>query len=388
MSKGHVRRRGRGSFELKYDVPAEGGGRQIVYRSFKGTQREAWAELNRLLTQVADSTHVAPAKLTVKTHLRARFAHWKVTGVITPGTAQRYEQLIEVHIIPYLGGKLVQKLSTQDVEAWHTALMISGRKGRNGRPDGESGLSARTIGHAHRVLSKALRDATKHGIVVRNVCTIERVPKVDADEMRILTPQQVKDLPTLLHGHPLYAPVLVALHTGMRRGELLALRWRNVNLDGKMIRVREALEETKAGGLRFKGPKSKAGARDVSLPAIVIEVLRQHHTAQLERRLLLGQGKPDVDALVFPRWDSAGPQSPNVFAATWSYVTKQHGIDVSFHGLRHTHASQLIDARVPITTIAKRLGHSSPMVTLKTYAHLFREDDSAAAAAVDAALGD
>jgi integrase len=76
-----------------------------------------------------------------------------------------------------------------------------------------------------------------------------------------------------------------------------------------------------------------------------------------------------------------------VFSATWSYVAKQHRIPVSFHGLRHTHASQLIDAKVPITTIAKRLGHASPMVTLKTYSHLFHEDDSAAAAAIDTALG-
>jgi integrase len=132
----------------------------------------------------------------------------------------------------------------------------------------------------------------------------------------------------------------------MRRGELLALRWRNVDLDGKAIRVREALEETKTG-LRFKGPKFWAGLRDISLPAILLDVLHEHRMAQLERRLMLGQGKLGDGALVFPRWDSAEPQSPNVFAATRSNVTKQHGIDVSFHGLRHTHASQLIDAKSP-----------------------------------------
>jgi integrase len=383
---GHIRRRGRNSFELKYDTQRTDGRRKTVFRSFKGSRREAQAELSRLLAQVADSKHVDPSKITVTQHVRARFAQWQATSVITPGTAQRYAQLIEVHIIPYLGSKLVQRLSAQDVEVWHTALMTSGRKGRNGRPDGQSGLSTRTIGHAHRVLSKSLRDGVKHGIVVRNVCTIEGAPKVDADEMRILTPQQVKDLPTLLHGHALYAPALVALHTGMRRGELLALRWRNVDLDARMIRVREAIEETKAG-LRFKAPKSKAGVRDVSLPVIVVDVLHEHRTAQLERRLILGQGKLSDDALVFPRWDRALPQSPNVFAAIWSNVIKQHGINVSFHGLRHTHASQLIDAKVPITTIAKRLGHSSPAITLKVYAHLFREDDSEAAAAIDAVLG-
>jgi integrase len=189
----------------------------------------------------------------------------------------------------------------------------------------------------------------RHGIVVKNVCKLQRPPKLLAEEMKILTPQQVSDLPAMLHGHSLEAPALVALFTGMRRGELLALRWGNVDLDDETIQVRESLEETKAG-LRFKTPKSRAGVRDITLPAIVVDTLRAHRKALLERRLLLGQGKLTGQDLVFPAWDGS-PQAPNNFGSTWSKLTKELELGVSFHGLRHTHASQLIDAGIDVVTM-------------------------------------
>jgi len=149
--------------------------------------------------------------------------------------------------------------------------------------------------------------------------------------------------------------------------------------------VREAVEETKAG-LRIKPPKSRAGVRDITLSAIVIEVLREHRRRQLEHRLMMGVGKLDNDALVFPRWDGS-PQWPNAVSALWATTARELGLSVSFHALRHTHASQLIDAGVDVVTIASRLGHSSPAITLQVYAHLFRKDDTKAAAAINAAMG-
>ena len=383
--RGHIRRRGKETWELKFDAPRDGGGRRTSYASFKGSKRQAQAELTRLLAQAAGGGHVDPSGLTVGEYLRTRFAHWKATGVISARTAQRYQQLIDNQINPYIGTRPLQRLSPHDLETWHTKLMTSGRKGRNGRPDGESGVSSRTIGHAHRVLAKALRDAMKHELVVRNVCTIERAPKVVAEEIEILTPQQLNDLPALLHGHVLEALAMVALHTGMRRGELLALKWGNVDLENEeMIRVRESLEQTREG-LRFKPPKSKAGVRDIKLPAIVVDVLQAHRTRELERRFMLGQGRPGSNDLVFPSANGT-PREPDAISSAWSKLSHELGLDISFHALRHTHASYLIDLGIDVVTISKRLGHSSPAVTLQIYAHLFRKDDSKAAAAIDKAL--
>jgi integrase len=146
-----------------------------------------------------------------------------------------------------------------------------------------------------------------------------------------------------------------------------------------------SLETTRAG-IRVKGPKTKAGVRQVTLPSVVVEVLQGHRRALLERRLQLGHGKLKDTDLVFPAWDGSA-WDPNAFSAAWSKAAAELELDVSFHSLRHTHASQLIDAGVDVVTISKRLGHSSPNVTLGVYAHLFKKDDSKAAAAIDAALG-
>ena len=271
----------------------------------------------------------------------------------------------------------LQKLSSADIERWHVALRTQGRR------DGNGGIAPRTINQAHKVLKKCLDDAVRHKLVLRNAAAEQPPPKIKAEPMIILTPGLVKELPATLDGLPICAPAIVALHTGMRRGELLALRWPDVDLDRKLIKVRAALEQTAEHGIRFKQPKTASGVRSISLPDIVVETLSEHRRQQLEMRLALGLGKPPRDALVFPSPGTERPWGPDSFSAAWGDL----GLDVSFHGLRHTHASMLIAAKVPITEIAKRLGHASPATTLSIYAHMFEQDDSNSAAAINAALG-
>jgi integrase len=185
----------------------------------------------------------------------------------------------------------------------------------------------------------------------------------------------------------LYAPAIVALFTGMRLGEVLALREGRVDLDKGVIEVREALEETKTYGVRFKTAKTKAGRRNVTLPTIAVEALRDHRKHLLETRLLLGQGRPAPDDLLFANLDGRPPR-PSAVSSDWGDLAERIGIpDITFHALRHTHASQLIAGNVDIVTIGKRLGHARPSVTLAIYAHMFHTDDSKAAAAINAALG-
>jgi integrase len=168
--------------------------------------------------------------------------------------------------------------------------------------------------------------------------------------------------------------------------EVLALRWLRVDLDKKAIQVREAIEETEAHGIRFKAPKSKAGRRDITLPDILADALRDHRKSQLEVRMKLGLGKLPDDALLFSDIEGA-PLSRNAVSAAWSEYAKQIGMpEVTFHALRHTHASQLIDANVDIVTISKRMGHAKPDITLRIYAHLFKKDDSKAAEAINQAF--
>jgi integrase len=370
---GHVRRRGERSWELKFDVGRDAGTgkRKIQYHSFKGTKRQAEVRLAELIASVSVGSYVEPTKIDVAEFARSRVRQWEAAGDITARTAQRYHQLLENQIVPHLGAKTLQKLSRLDIEAWHTALRTTG-------------LAARTIGHAHRVLAKALSDAENDGIIIRNVCKQRKAPKVPDSEQAI-----VKDIPSLMGkiaGVRLYPMAILALFAGLRLGEVLAIRDGRLDLDAGVVRVREALEETKAKGVVFKVPKSDAGRRDITLPEIAIEVLREHRRQLLEMRMKLGAGKLPEDALLFANLEGR-PLRPSTVSSDWGALAARIGMpEITFHGLRHTHASQLISADVDIVTISKRLGHAKPSVTLAIYAHMFTTDDRKAAAAINAAF--
>ena len=381
--KGSMRRRGARSWELKFDLgkDAATGTRRIQYHSFRGTKREAQAKLSELLVAVGRGDYVEPSKLTVADHLRARVAQWAASGTIGGRSTEHYGQLVETAIIPYLGTISLQRLKPFDIERWHTTLQTSGRRRRVG------GLNPRTIQQAHSILDKALREAEKNGLIAKNVCRVQTPPKIVKKEFAILSPDQIKLVMERLRGRTLYPIVVTALFTGLRRGELLALRWANVSLDGGKLKVVEALEQLADGSMNLKQPKTKAGRREVTLPDVVIETLREHRRQQLELRLQLGLGRMPEDAMVFPVLDGS-PRSLRAVSKEWEIFAAATGIRaVTLHGLRHTHASQLIHEGVDIVTISKRLGHSSPAITLGVYAHLFQTSDAKAAAAINAAFG-
>ena len=197
-----------------------------------------------------------------------------------------------------------------------------------------------------------------------------------------MSPEQIPDVLAKLDGHALHPIVALDLATGMRRGELLALRWEDVDLDGATVSIRRALEETKAG-LRFKAPKTERGRRTISLPPSSVDTLRAHWRQQLELRMALGQGRPKSSSLVFSTVEG-GPISPDKLSRDWRRVSAVRKLPrVKFHALRHTHASALIASGLDVLTISRRLGHAS---TLAIYGHLFGDTDREAANVIEVAL--
>jgi len=390
MARGNITRRGKSSWRLKFDLGADPvtGKRQTEFVTVRGTKKEAEAELSKRLHQIDGGAYVSNSKETVAQHVRT----WLDSNAdLAATTRERFGKLVENQIVPHIGSLILQQLRPAQVTAWHNTLRKEG--GTDGGP-----LSPATVRQAHRVLHLALARAFEDEKISRNVAAGRKLPKAESADIQILQQGQIAPLLEALQGHWLSPIATVAVGSGMRQGEIMGLRWTDVDLEKGLLRVERSLEETRATGLRFKPPKTKAGTRTISLPASVVDALKAHRKRQLEQRLALGLGKPDKDALVF-----CGPEgeaiAPSRVSGAWRDAIDrfrkpgENGAPASldipkvrFHDLRHTHASALIAGGLDVVAISRRLGHASPVVTLSVYAHLFKKSDEGAAAAIEAAM--
>jgi integrase len=370
---GSITRRGERSWRLKYDVPNDGGPRKTRYVTIRGNKREAQAELIKRLAEVERGTAVDPSKLMVGEYLKQWIAD---RAGLSPKTRERYGQLIRHQIVRHLGDVVLQRLRPADIASWQSMLL------RSGSVTGGA-LSPRTVSDARKLLRLAVADAARLELVSRNVCDAAPAPMRNKVEVEIIEADQVGDLLDKLGEGWLRTTAVLALGTGMRRGELLALRWCDVDLEVGTVRVERSLEHAD-GAIRFKAPKTRAGTRTISLPVVAVGALREHRRAQLELRLELGMGRPGADDLVFTKLDGEAVM-PNTFSGTWGRTLKRRGLPpIRFHALRHTHASALISGGLDVVSVSRRLGHSSPAITLSVYSHKFEDKDGGAAAIAEA----
>jgi integrase len=284
MKRGNITKRGKNSWQLKFDAGTIDGKRQQRYATVKGSRQDAQKELTRLLGEADKGMLPTPTQDTVAEYVR----HWLDTATgRTPMTMERWRELAAHQINPHLGAVPLQRLMPEAIRAWHAALL-------------GKGLSARTVRHAHQFLRQVLTTAVKDGKLARNVAGVHKPPKVEHSEIEILNSSDIERVQTLLRGHVLETVVSLALATGMRRGELCGLQWGDVNLDAGTLTVRRSIEETKALGIRIKEPKSKSGRRCIALPPAAVAMLREYKVRRLEFHLATGAGKLADDAFVFP----------------------------------------------------------------------------------------
>lgn len=227
-----------------------------------------------------------------------------------------------------MSAQQVQKIKPVHLNEFYAKLLQSG--GIEG-----GALAPMTVGHVHRLLRRILGHAAQWGIITSNPAALVSPPRVAQTEIEIIREDEIRTVLNALRNRdlPLYAIATVALATGMRRGELLALRWKDVDLDGGKLRVEQSLEQTRAG-LRFKQPKTKHGRRTVSIPPALVADLRAHWKASQEQRLALGLGRSAPDDLVFTMWDGS-PRKPNALTNDWLRASAVIGRRISLHALRH-----------------------------------------------------
>jgi integrase len=380
-STGHIRQRTPGSWELRYSLgrdPATGK-RRVATATVRGTRREAEKELRRLLRTLDLNEHVDPSRMTVREWLTSWLA--AIRSEVSPKTHERYCEIVENFLAVDLGALQIAKLAPVHISTAYTRWATGGR--RDGKP---GGLSPQTRRHVHRILNAALSRAVEQQVIARNPADIvaRHFPKVERREMLTLTPGEAARLLEAIKHKRVYWPVLIALATGMRRGEILAMRWKNLDLERGLVRVVESLEQTKST-LRFKAPKTEK-AKAIALPSFVIEELRRLKREQAEELLVLGV-RQSGETLVCGRYDgdSMPPRSlTHEFAKVAGRLKDVPRI--RFHDLRHSHATQLLAAGVHPKVAQERLGHSTITTTLDLYSHVTDTMQAEAAAKLDMAF--
>ncbi len=287
---------------------------------------------------------------------------------------RRYKDACNLHLVPELGHIAITKLTPVQVQSAYARL-------------GEKGLSGTTLQLIHGVLHKALDDAARWDLVVRNVADLVDAPRRSTREMDALSPAEAKRLLDAAQGDPLEAFYVIALTTGLRLGELQALRWRDLDLERRTLRVTFTYQGTEDGEPVFSEPKTARSRRIVQLSSTAAESLRRHRVAQAEARLKAGPAWEDHD-LVFANGLGRPLDGNNLRARSFAELLKRAKLrPMRFHALRHAAATLLMSEGVPVKAISEMLGHSDVTTTLRIYAHVLPASHDQAANAMDRLFG-
>ena len=369
--RGHIQQRSPGSFRLRYTLGKDPvtGKRRTATTTVRGTRKDAERELTRLLRARDTEEHVDPTRMTVQQWLET----WldTVRSEISPKAHERYNEIVHCYLIPPVGAVRLQKLGPTKIQEAYNAV-----RRRTGEP-----LAPSTRRYIHVILKSALARAVEQNVLAHNPADAVRPPRVERTEITTHTVEQsVRLLKSIKHMH-VYWPVLLA---GMRRGEILAIRWKNVDLERGVARVVQSLEQTKAG-LRFKDVKTHR-SRAINLPSFVVEQFRRFKRDQAEQLLRLGV-RQSGETLVCCREDGE-PKQPRSLTHEFSHlIGRLTDIPrVRLHDLRHSHATQLLADGVHPKVAQERLGHSTITTTMDLYSHVTDTMQSEATMRLDAAF--
>jgi integrase len=352
QGEGNITQLKDGRWQARIRLGKDKDGRPIRKAFYGATKKEAadkLAEYRKERSLLAWST---PTEMTVEELAN----DWLTTchGNKSPTTVARREEIVRLHLVPHLGEIKVQKLEEMHIHRMLAALTREG--------------GAKAF-NAYATLRTMLAYALRMRLVVAN--PVERIekPRVCRKELPIYDAGSVKLLLGAAAGKRLSALFVLACSTGMRQGELLGLAWDALDLVGGLVHVRQTLTQVK-GEFKLKPPKSKAGLRTISLPALAVAALHEH------RKAMLKEGQDVHRGTVFCTRAGTFIGKSNLIRQVWKPVIKKAGVpDQPFHSLRHSHASALLSNGESIRAVAKRLGHADPAMTLRVYAHVLPDED-------------
>ncbi len=380
--RGSISKRGKKSWRCKVESDSIDGKRQYITHTIVGPKEMAEEWIQNYHQEKRGGNRVLDPKITygeysleaINSFLLPRDSNDEEG--MTEKTRERFEQLNRIHVLPHFRNIKLQDLSRSDLKKLYSDLRREGK------------LSSTTIKHVHRTISRILSEAVEDGKLVVNVCsrfkfkTKTSINITNDKKLKFLDVGQKNSFLASIENDDSYPIIFIALATGARRGELLALRWADVDFDKKFIRVSRAVEETTLYGLRFKIPKTPKSRRNISICDESVKILKRIKLKQNEWCLKAGRPLPD-QALVFPKSlnSPCDIMSPHNITRRFNVLAKREGFEgLTFHALRHTHATLLLSGGAKLHAVSKRLGHSTPMLTMNIYGHPVSGDDDEAAA--------
>ncbi|WP_089610061.1 tyrosine-type recombinase/integrase [Dehalobacterium formicoaceticum] len=385
------------------------GKRQRIKRVFNGGIRAAEKELKKLEQEVEDGIYIDTQNITLGEYLRNWLDDYGSLR-LAPTTLRRYRQIITGRVIPKMGAIPLAKLSPVHLQRFYREIIEEGQLPnkmkikKEARKENQENkpISHATIVYHHRVIHKALDTALKQQLILTNPADAVEIPKPPAEiidsidddcdlneTVKVLSSAEVtamleaaKNTPdnkvnphgkiipkTRVKNNDYYPILFTAIRTGLRRGELLGLKWSDVSFREKTLKVVRALAYVPEKGIFFKVPKTKESRRKIDISDEVVNVLKEHRKDQAAAKLFWGE-KYSKDDLIFCQ-DDGKPMHPDTISGWFPEYLEQIGLPrLNFHCLRHTHASLMLHAGVDAHRVSKRLGHSSIRITLDIYGHL------------------
>jgi integrase len=354
--RGHIRRRGKRSWQLILPAsrdPATGKRRQQS-RNVRGTKKDAQVALVRWIHEIETGLDFRHSP-THRCRVSEPVARFQITQDARRTAKRRtyanYEEKLRLHVITVIGNVPLAKLRPQHVEQVHAAAF-------------EKGLSARSVLHVHRILFQAIRQAVRWQLIANNVAEAVELPSPKTRELPPPPASEAGRLIALFEHTDLLDVVVFAIGSGLRLGEIFGLRWQDLDLSTGRVSVVQTLHVD--GTLRT--PKTHTSRASVFLPQFAMEALKRQRAAQNKRRLKFAREWQDLD-LVFDRGDGGSTDTRSI-SRRFSAMARKGGFDLTFHGLRHAHASLMHGSGTDLKTISENMRHSTIAITADLYTHI------------------
>ena len=381
---GNIEKRGENSYRLRVSGGYTGEGKRITYKkTVKATNsKEAQKELALFISEIETGQALSAKKMRFRDYSDFWINNYAIPN-LSPKTYERYKSMLKSRILPYLGNMYLDKIQPMQLMYLYQELSECTyiRKSNTYK------LSSKTILEHHRLIHSMLQQAVYWQMVSYNAASRVRPPKAKKPNINFYDDAQTIALIKALEGEELKFRVIILLtiFTGLRRGEVLGLEWKDIDFKNSSVRVRQASQYVSSIGIYTKDPKTETSNRVISIPDSITKLLKQYKRKQLEYRLKLGSKWIATDR-VFVQFDGK-PMHPDTITKWFRQFLEEKNLPhITFHGLRHTHATLLISQGLDVRTVSSRLGHAQTSTTLNIYAHSFARMDREASEKLDSLL--